>query len=288
MRAFLKSLRFKVIAAVLAILVLFMVVFSAFGGKSSPLSSVASAVVTPVQEGFNSTWEYITNLFSAPSKIRELEFENATLREEIAALTEEKVEYESALLENEFYKDYLGLKEEHEDFEFCSAKVVSYDATDIYGAFSINVGSLNGISPYDPVITAEGLVGYVKSVSLTSSTVVTVLDPTVKAGAYDTRTDDNGIVVGSAKLAKKGQCRLNNLTRDCTVAIGDSIITSGGGGIFPEGIMIGRVNTMGQDKGEITSYAVLDTAADLGNLRNVMVITSFEGQMTVEERSKNK
>ena len=279
MRAFLRSLKFKVISAVLVVLILLMIVSGAFGNNSSPLSSVASAIVTPVQQGFNSVCKYIGDVFSAPSKIRELELENATLREEIAALIEEKTEYETALIENEFYKDYLGLKERHEDFEFCSAKVV---ASDLYGAFTINVGSLNGITPYDPVITAEGLVGYVKSVSLTSATVVTVLDPTVKVGAYDTRTDDNGISVGSAKLAKNNQCRLNNLTRDCTVAIGDSIVTSGGGGIFPEGLVIGTVKTMGQDKGDVTSYAVVDTAVDFDDLRSVMIITSFEGQTNLK------
>ncbi|MBQ2318526.1 MAG: rod shape-determining protein MreC [Acutalibacteraceae bacterium] len=284
MRAFLRSVRFKVLAIILAVLVVLLVVFSALGGWTSPLSSVASSVVTPVQQGFNSTWEYITNLFSAPSRIRELELENAELREQIAELTEAKTEYETALVENEFYKDYLGLKEDHEDFEFCAAKVVSIDPVDAYGAFSINMGSLNGISPYDPVITAEGLVGYVKSVSLTSSTVVTVLDPTVKAGAYDTRTDDSGIVVGSAKLAKNGQCRMNDLTRDCTVAIGDSIVTSGGGGIFPEGLMVGTVNTMGQDVGDIMYYAVIDPAVNFEKLRNVMVITAFEGQTMLKDR----
>ena len=284
MRAFLRSVRFKVLAIILAVLVVLLVVFSALGGWTSPLSSVASSVVTPVQQGFNSTWEYITNLFSAPSRIRELELENAELREQIAELTEAKTEYETALVENEFYKDYLGLKEDHEDFEFCAAKVVSIDPVDAYGAFSINMGSLNGISPYDPVITAEGLVGYVKSVSLTSSTVVTVLDPTVKAGAYDTRTDDSGIVVGSAKLAKNGQCRMNDLTRDCTVAIGDSIVTSGGGGIFPEGLMVATVNTMGQDVGDIMYYAVIDPAVNFEKLRNVMVITAFEGQTMLKDR----
>lgn len=284
MRAFFRSVRFKVLAIILAVLVVLLVVFSALGGWTSPLSSVASSVVTPVQQGFNSTWEYITNLFSAPSRIRDLELENAELREQIAELTEAKTEYETALVENEFYKDYLGLKEDHEDFEFCAAKVVSIDPVDAYGAFSINMGSINGISPYDPVITAEGLVGYVKSVSLTSSTVITVLDPTVKAGAYDTRTDDSGIIVGSAKLAKNGQCRMNDLTRDCTVAIGDSIVTSGGGGIFPEGLMVGTVNTMGQDKGDIMYYAVIDTAVNFEKLRNVMVITSFEGQTMLKDR----
>ena len=266
MRAFFRSMRFKVISAVLVVLIIIMIVSGAFGNNSSPLSSVASAIITPVQQGFNSVCKYIGDIFSGPSKIRELELENATLREEIAAL----------------YEDYLGLKEKHEDFEFCSAKVVSFDASDLYSAFTINVGSLNGIAPYDPVITAEGLVGYVKNVSLTSSTVITVLDPTVKVGAYDTRTDDSGISVGSAKLAKNDQCRLNNLTRDCTVAIGDSIVTSGGGGIFPEGLVIGTVNTMGQDKGDITSYAVIDTAVDFNDLRSVMIITSFEGQTNLK------
>ncbi|MBQ5902576.1 MAG: rod shape-determining protein MreC, partial [Clostridia bacterium] len=68
------------------------------------------------------------------------------------------------------------------------------------------------------------------------------------------------------------------------VAIGDSIVTSGGGGIFPEGLMVGTVNTMGQDKGDIMYYAVIDTAVNFEKLRNVMVITSFEGQTMLKDR----
>ncbi len=284
MRAFFRSVRFKVLAIILAVLSVLMIIFSALGGWSSPLSSVISSVTTPVQEGFNAAITYIGDFFSAPSRIRELELENATLRDEIAALTEEKIDYEDALLENQYYREYLGLKEQHEDFEFCAAKVISVDATDIYGAFTVNAGSIDGVAPYDPVITAEGLVGYVKTVSLTSSTVVTLLSPSLSVGAYDTRTDDSGIVTGSARLAEKKQCRMNNLTRDCTVAAGDNIITSGGGGIFPEGLVIGTVGNMGQDAGEITSYAVINVAADFDHMRNVMIITSFEGQSTIDKR----
>ena len=77
---------------------------------------------------------------------------------------------------------------------------------------------------------------------------------------------------------------MNDLTRDCTVAIGDSIVTSGGGGIFPEGLMVGTVNTMGQDVGDIMYYAVIDPAVNFEKLRNVMVITAFEGQTMLKDR----
>ena len=70
--------------------------------------------------------------------------------------------------QNEFYKNYLEIKDDHKDFKFTPATLISRDREDPYKGFVINKGSVNGISAHDPVITEEGLVGYIGEVGLTS------------------------------------------------------------------------------------------------------------------------
>ena len=119
--------------------------------------------------------------------------------------------------------------------------------------------------------------GYIAEVGLTTSKVTTILSPDITLGALDNRTSDSGLLSGSLEQAKEGNTRLYNLSRSCTVAIGDYVITSGEG-IFPEGLLIGTVQTIGSDEYNTSIFAEVKPFADIQEIRNVMVITSFEGQ----------
>ena len=177
----------------------------------------------------------------------------------------------------EFYKNYLEIKDSHPDFKFAPATLISRDSADPYKGFVINKGSTDGIKAYDPVITDAGLVGYISEVGLTTSKVTTVLSPKFKAGGRDSRTADEGILSGRADFAKDNKCYFYNLQRDCSLSIGDSIITAGGG-VFPKGLVIGTVGDIKQQIKGSSIYAVVDTAVDFDDIRNVMVITYYTGQ----------
>lgn len=88
----------------------------------------------------------------------------------------------------------------------------------------------------DPVITADGLVGSICEVYPTYSVVKTLICHDFNVGVTDSRTAEPGIVGGNDELSKQGKTRLSYLSRNSTVASGDYIITSGTGGIFPEGL----------------------------------------------------
>lgn len=280
MRFFIRSQKFKILTAILAIVIVLAVITGVVGGLMSPASGVASAVISPFQKLMTSVTNGVGDVFTAFTNNRELMDENDALKDEIAGLNEKLTEYENAMAENEFYKDYLEIKEQNPDFQFQSAMVISRDSTDAYGTFTIDKGSMHGISAHDPVITAQGLVGYIEEVSLTSCKVITILNPNLSAGGYDSRTSDAGILSGDAQYAEKGLSRLYNLSRSSSVTIGDFIVTSGGG-IFPRGLIIGKVSDIKQETLDTTITASVTPAAELDNLRNVMVITYFSGQGSI-------
>ncbi len=283
MRRFFRSKKFVIMMSVIAVVTALTVVVASIGGWSSPQSSFVGAIIEPIQSAFSDAADAVAGFFGVFGERDRLKEENAELNEKLNELIEEKLEWQEAVNENEFYKNFLGLKEENDDFELQSARVIARDSADAFATLTIDCGSLAGISERDVVITADGLVGYVETVAPTYSTVVTVLNPMINVGAYDRRTDDSGIVTGSIEHAGDGLCLITGLNRYATAVKGDYIVTSGGGGIFPSGLIVGTVSEVKQDETSLTLYASVEPAADILNCRNVMVITSFAGQSSIDD-----
>lgn len=277
MRFFLRSKQFKKAVATVAIVLALAVVAGMIGGFMAPHAGIVGSIVAPFQKLGNSVagaWNELCDNFRSAAQ---LNAEKEQLQNEINTLREQLVDYYDAVNENAFYEEYLEIKENNPDFKFCPAMVVSSDPDDVFGGFTVGAGSLDGVSLYDPVITDEGLVGYISEVGATTSKVTTVLSPSITCGAYDSRTSDAGALSGDTELASQGYTRFFNLPRTCSVAVGDLIVTSGGG-IFPDKLIIGTVNNIGNDPLSSSLYATVTPAADLDALRNVMIITEFEGQ----------
>lgn len=277
MRFFFRSRQFKIILAVFLSLVVLSVTSLIIGSRISPQSDLLGSVLAPFRTAFVRTTQAFDDLFSAFLEGEEALIKNAELEAQIAKLREDTAKLQELEKENAFYKEYLEIKDAHPDFVFQKATQISKETKDPYKGFSINAGSAQGLELHDPVITSAGLVGYVSQVGLTTSKVTTILDPDITLGALDNRTSDSGILYGSTTLAKKNLTGLYNLSRSCNVAVGDFIVTSGEG-IFPEGILIGTVRSIGSEKYNTSLFAEVEPFVDLENIRDVMVITNFEGQ----------
>ena len=277
MRFFFRSKQFKKIISVFAVVLVITITLAVIGGTASPTSNVLGAVFTPVQSAFNGVVDAVKDFFTAVNEGENLIQENQQLQDEVNRLTEEAVKNQEAIRENEFYKNYLEIKDNNPDFRFCPASVIAGDDTDIYKSFVINKGSLDSVAPYDPVITDAGLVGYVTEVALSYSKVTTVLSSEIKIGAKDSRTGDIGVVSGKPEFSKKNRTQMYNLPRSSSVTVGDYIVTNGGG-IFPAGLLIGTIRQIKAQQMDISVYAELEPAVDLDNLNDVMVLTYFSGQ----------
>lgn len=277
MRFFFRSKQFKFILSTVIILLALSITFFLIGGRISPQADIFGTITAPFKAAVTKLSNSISDFTSAYTNGNEIMLENSELEAEINSLREQLADYENVKNENEFYKNYLEIKDANPDFKFARATLISRDTKDPYKGFVINKGSASDISENDPVITDAGLVGYISEVGLTTAKVSTVLSPDITLGALDNRTSDSGVLSGSLEQAKEGNTRLYNLSRSCNVAIGDYVVTSGEG-IFPEGLLIGTVQTIGSDEYNTSIFASVKPFADIENLREVMVITSFDGQ----------
>jgi rod shape-determining protein MreC len=278
LRKFFARRSFKILVAAVCVLVAISIGFTLFGGRIAPHSDLLSMVLTPVRSFSTSVADTVDRVFTAVGRLDTIETENNRLREEIRGYREQLVEYDQYKQENAFYKQFLEIKEQHSDYTFQPATVTARDAADASASFSIDVGTKDGVALHDPVITKDGLVGYISQVGTTASTVSTVIDPSLRVGALVSRTREAGVISGDAHLMAEGACRLSYLKANSAVTVGDYVITSGDGGMFPKGLIIGTVADVKKEQSNVSLYGVIKPVVDVQQLTQVMVITHFEGQ----------
>ena len=156
--------------------------------------------------------------------------------------------------------------------------VIGRVAADVFGSFVLNCGASDGVSVGDPVISGEYLIGLVSEVTPTTCTVLSVCDPKVNAAAYEIRTGETGYTETTAKLGVDGKLKLTGLSRSTAVAPGGIVCTSGVGGVYPRGLIIGTVTAVEKEEGDISYYAEVQPEIDLSEVQDAFVITDFEGK----------
>lgn len=275
---FLKSSAFKIFAVIAAALVAGSLFAVASRSGSSPLTSITSFVFGPVSRLSSYIAAEFSNLPISFRSSSELLKENEALKKEIDNLTDQLVDYEQAKHKNEFYQQFLEIKEEHSDYVFAEAAIIGRDASDNLGSFILNKGSLNDISVNDPVICGNYLVGVVASVTPTQCTVNTILNPKVSVSAYEVRTRDLGYVTSTVALAQEGHCQMPGLSSSTSVTAGGIVCTSGVGGIYPRDLIIGNIVDVVDGTVDISASAIIEPGTDLSELTDVFIITHFDGQ----------
>ena len=278
MKRFLQSDSFKRLAAIVGVIFLGIICAAFSHNASSPFTTVLSTVFSPVQKLASSFSAELTGLsasFTSSSvyieQIKELEEQIASYRKQLA-------DYEELKQKVVAYEEFYDIKVQNPDYQFAYGTVVSRDVADPYGSFVINAGSTSGIEINDPVIYGDYVVGIVKKVNLSTCVVYTLLDPRINIGAYESATREYGYVSGDSKLLKKGLCKLQGLDRTSSIVSGGIVCTSGSGGVFPHGLIIGEVDSVTTDEITTSTYATIKPYSDLNELTDVFVITSFIGQ----------
>lgn len=282
MKEFLKSLAFRVLVLVAALLVGMMVYAASVGGVSTIPETLAGFIVTPLQTAaayISDGFDQFIGLFTDAGALRK---ENAQLQEELNALREQQVELDELRRQNELYRDYLELKEQNPDYQFADARVIAMDPADNYYNFTINVGSLAGVSEGNPVITPDGMVGVVYEVGGSYAKVRTILDPRAPVSVYVSRTRDNGITGNTSALAGEGLLRLERLDRTAGAAAGDIVVTYGNGK-YPAGLMVGELTEVYAESDGLSLSAVIRPFADIARVSDVFVIVDFAGRGVGEE-----
>ena len=278
MRNFLRSTSFKILLTVAVVLLAGAIAAAALASGTSPLTSAVGTVFAPLSYAAAYISEKFENFKGGVISSRSYMDRVEELEEQVADYQSKLVDYEKLQKQVEAYETFLGVKEKNPDFQFVAGTVIGRDAADVFGSFVLNCGSADGVAVGDPVISGEYLIGIVNETSPTSCTVLAVCDPKFSAAAYEIRTGEAGYTQTTTKLGVQGVLKLSGLERDTAVAEGGIVCTSGVGGVFPRGLIIGTVTTVQKEEGDISYYAEVKPEIEISEVQDAFVITDFEGK----------
>lgn len=278
MRNFLRSTSFKILLTVAVVLLAGVIAAAALAGGTSPLTSAVGTVFSPLSDAAAYISEKFDNFKGGFISSRSYMERVEELEEQVADYQSKLVDYEKLQKQVEAYEKFLGVKEKNPDFQFVAGTVIGRDAADVFGSFVLNCGSSDGVAVGDPVISGEYLIGIVSETGPTSCTVLSVCDPKFSAAAYEIRTGEAGYTQTTTKLGVQGVLKLSGLERDTAVAEGGIVCTSGVGGVFPRGLIIGTVTTVQKEEGDISYYAEVKPEIEISEVQDAFVITDFEGK----------
>lgn len=276
-KVFLRKTAPRLLAAVLVIALLAVAATSLMKGRAGLITDLEGRLRRPFQQGAETIASWLEGLYGSVYNYDQLKAENETLREQLAEAQAEARAGQEALEENERLRQLLSFSQRHTDYDLESAKVVSYSASNWSALITISKGDESGIEVGDSVITESGsLVGQVIEVGSGWSTVRTIIDVDMNVGGYVSNSGATGMVVGEYTLMQEGHVKLGYLAEGVSLFEGDTVLTSGKGGAFPSGLVIGSVAEVRSDAGGQETYGVIQPACDLANMVQVFIIKDYK------------
>jgi len=261
--------RNKWLILLVTITILVIVIMFSFGPRSGIIYNVLSVPLRPVQSFFSGAARRISAGASAMVNYGE-ECELEQLREELDRLRDSNRNIERYQEDLEELRGLLDIMDANREHRTVAANVIAYDTMDWFNVFSINRGSFAGIGLYDVVVTSRGLVGKIIEVGPVSSKVMSLADERSNLTGRLSRTNDIVIVRGMERQAGEILYRMERIEDDVDISVGDTVETTETGGVYPRGIIIGRVREIIQRPG--SRYALIEPAVDFRRLDVVMVI----------------
>ena len=248
------------------------------GSPLNFLTSPISGILEPVQKGFSNAIEWVTSLYESVAegvaireKNKELTAENARLRNQITQLEEAGRQYAEL-------KAAFKLKDRFDAFEIIGCRIMTREIGSWFDVFRIDAGSRDGITVTETqsfaVVDAEShLIGRIISNDTSSAKVLPLLH---EGFAVSAKTDAISSplfrVRGDLDIKTQGLCLVDQIPANASLKIGDVIISSGAGGLFPAGIMIGEIVQIIDNDARNQRRAYLKPFADIENLNTVFVM----------------
>ena len=271
---FLKKKGIKAVVVAVCFVLLFYFITHFIG--ANPVSKTIKSVFLPFTRGVSYVSYKVSSFRDFLWEMDAYKKQNDELIKRVNELELQNKSTEQYRNENEKLHRLLELQDSMTEYTSLAAKVVAYSANNWYDTLEIDKGALNGISVGNCVITDAGVVGSVIEVGPNWATVSSVINPDSAIGIRLSRTDSLGLVEGDAAVFGNGLCKLSFLDRNSNVIVGDLLETSGSGGIYPPGLLVGKVKDISSDNTGNLDFATVEPAVDFSKLYAVLVINGME------------
>lgn len=266
-----------IIMIIIAIIMIILAVLSYGLKKKEDLNIVESFlkdVVVGVERVVLFPFKYTINLFDDYKELKEIKKENDVLKTSINRI--ESIETENIELRRqlESLKEELDIKYSLTDYDYLNATVTSRNIGYWYNTITIDKGSSSDIYADMPVINAQGLIGKVISTTSFTSTIrlITTSDTNnkISVSIHSNGEKLNGLINGYDY--EKGSLEVEGISNTKTVRVGDYVYTSGMGGIFPSGILIGKVESITTDSYDLSKIINVTPSVDFNDINYVSIL----------------
>ena len=242
----------------------------------SPIEKGIAHIVIPIQEGVSFYGDWISGRFDAFQNVKKLQAKNEELEKELDKLRNENKILKMNEVELERLRNLFELDKKYDSYKTVGAKVIGKDPGNWYNMFIINKGEKDGFKVNMVVLANNGLVGRIIEVGPNYSKVRSIIDDTSSVSSKILRTSDLCTVKGDKTLMNSSNAiRVEHIQADAKIIVGDDVVTSHLGDIFPPDILIGKIVHIEQSPGKMTKEAVIEPVVDFKRLEEVLVITEL-------------
>jgi rod shape-determining protein MreC len=266
MNEFLKKYRFPIIIAATLLLLLLVILQNRSQQIDSRFQSLILTIAYPAEVVGHTVSTTLKGWWESYVWLLEVQEENVLLREQVGQLQEELNRVRESAIQFERLRNQLEFASQNPSGKLF-AEIISESTDGLYQIRLINRGSHHGVQRNFAVILQEGLVGRIQAVSPAQSQVQLVIDQRSRVPALIQRTRTRGLVFGM-----HSGLELRQVSRRAEIEIGDRVISSGLGRMFPKGTLIGRVIAVRQEPHELFQSAILEPAVDFDRLEEVFVL----------------
>lgn len=264
------SKRYRIIIILVIFLVISLFIFSLNAkpsGTTGFFKKLALELVTPLEGGIDALFRSIGDAWRRYIFLVETGERNRELTAKVAQLTREVNESREMTLECLRLREVLDIKSEL-DYRSVAARVVGKLRPSVFKTLMINKGTADGIYEGCPVVAVDGIVGRVIETSWDVSKVLLLIDYNSNIDAMVQKTRVEGILQGCGEIG----CNLKYIQRSGQVTLGDVVVTSGLAGVFPKGLIIGRVSMVEKENAGLFQKIRVSPSIDLTKLEEVLVL----------------
>ena len=270
------SSKIKTLLIVAVTLAVVTTVITAVVGGTTFSKTVFGDVLTPLRSGVaaidRAALRYYNYIFSYES----LKEENAALKQQIADLEEDIRTAQELQRENQRYEQLLEIKEEHPDYIFEPAYLISWDASTWRSTFTIGKGSNHGLEVGMAALSENRqMIGIITDLGDNWATITTILDSGLEISAAIASSGYTGVVQGTYQSENTQVLRMNYLSTDAVLKNGDQVVTTGST-MYPKGLLLGKISNVSLDETGVAKYAALKASCDLDDLEQVFILVNYE------------
>jgi len=243
------------------------------GRVSNTFRSALAQVLSPLVSIEYRSLSGAGSVRTALATRRRLALENRELKKKVEELARQNVLLGELKSENDRLRRLLDFAESS-DLSYIPARVVGRDTRNWFSSIVMNRGTRDGVEEGMAVVTGDGVVGKVVEAGPSLSTALLIVDKRSRVGGLIQRTREMGILEGTSF----NTCLLRYLPRQTEARPGDTVVTSGLGGVYPKGLYVGKVSRIHEGELGLYRYADVSPGVNFAKLEEVLILAGRRGK----------